>query len=67
VITGVWSGKTGFLGNFVKDNFVANLIGYKIVPYEISEKSRFPMENPKKPGPSKNPPKKPKKKTEKNI
>jgi hypothetical protein len=40
---------------------VANLMGYKIVPYEISEKPRFFMKNPKKPRPSKNPPKKPKK------
>jgi hypothetical protein len=46
VITGIFSRKTGFLENSVRDDFVANLMGYKSVPYGISEKPRFSRRNP---------------------
>jgi hypothetical protein len=39
VITAIYFKKTGFLGNFVRDNFVGNLMGYKFLLVRISEKS----------------------------
>jgi hypothetical protein len=42
-IFAIFSNKTGFLGNFVRDNFVGNFMGYKFLSLGFSEKYFLPL------------------------